>query len=63
MAESLTTSGGAYFDADSGGVVGVARRWYRNGMGALKSGEPASIAVGAVVGTVFVSAAKYVRDM
>lgn len=61
MAESLPDSGGAYFDADSGGVGGIARRWYGKGKGAVLSGDPAATAIGFAAGTGLFMAAKYVN--
>jgi hypothetical protein len=62
MAESLTDSGGAYFDADSGGVMGVGRRWFGKAKDAVLSGDPAATAVGFAAGSGLIMAAKYVND-
>lgn len=62
MTESLPDTKGAYFDADSGGVVGVGRRWYGQAKGAVLSGDPAATAVGFAAGSGLIMAAKYLND-
>lgn len=53
MANSeLADSGGAYFDADSGGVGGVASRWYSQAKGTVLSGDVATSVVAFVIGGV-----------
>lgn len=50
MSQSLPDSGGAYFDVDSGGVVGVVRRNVGAAFGEIQSGDAGGKAVGFAVG-------------
>lgn len=62
MAESLPDSGGAYFDAETVGFRGAARRWYGQAKDAVLSGDPAATAVGFAAGSGLIMAAKYVNE-
>lgn len=55
---SLETSGGHYYDADTGGVVGIVRRNVEKARAELTSGGVGATAAGVTVGMV---AAGYVR--
>lgn len=47
---SLPDSGGHYYDADTGGFVGIARRNVGNAVAEIKSGDAGSQAVGVGIG-------------
>lgn len=55
----LETSGGHYFDQDTGGVVGVARRNVAEARSVVMSGEFGSMAVSFAAGTLLAAAGRY----
>ena len=49
---NLEDSGGHYYDADRGGVIGTARRNWRGAIAEVTSGDAGGAAVGVAVGFV-----------
>ena len=62
MSQSLPDSGGAYFDTDSGGVVGIVRRNVGAAVAQVRNGDAGATAVGFAIGAALVPAAKYAAD-
>lgn len=62
MSQSLPDSGGAYYDLDSGGVMGTLRRNFGEARAALTSGEAGGRAVAVAVGVAAIPAAKYLAE-
>lgn len=63
MSESLPDSGGAYYDADTGGVVGILKRNVGEAQARIRNGSAGGAAVGFAVGAALVPVVKWAADV